>query len=150
MQVEFVQGEFESLHQGLLERVSVTAAEKERHRAVKNALAVKLAHEELGEKISLFVGATLAATVHGSLVAGNVLTRFFALLLIECVTDEIKASFFASVGLHIRHVESKFHIRSALGVIFMGVAASSSTLGSVRYQCYVDALGVANATASSE
>lgn len=144
MQVELVQGEFG--HQGSPRRVS--AAEEERNRAVKAALAAKLAHEELGEKISLFVGVTLAATTHGSLA--SVLPCFFALLLIECATDEIKASFFSSIGLHIRLVESSFHIRSVLGIIFMGVAASSSTLGSVRYQCYVAGLGVANATAIGE
>jgi hypothetical protein len=111
-----------------------------RSRATSSALqgfAIKLAHEEVGEKLAIYLGGAIVRYARSDTdVAWQVLlARIAATALIECLTDEGKASIFDSAGIHIRQVGYHLHVRVVAAILLMGTTAAMCTLSAVRFQC---------------
>ncbi len=99
--------------------------------------AIKLAHEEVGEKVAIYLGGAVVRYTHSDNdVAWQVLlAKIAATLLIECLTDESKASLFEPARVHIRRVGYRLRPRVVAAVLLMGTSAFICTLTAVRYQC---------------
>ena len=103
--------------------------------ASKLLLAVKIAHEELGEKAAIFLGCSVAARVGGlnSVWAGKVL----ALLLLEALSDLAKASAYAALKIDVGRARFNFHWPSLLGVALLGGASCAGLLAAIGVNCLI-------------
>jgi hypothetical protein len=101
--------------------------------ANKLLLAVKIAHEELGEKTAIFLGCSVAARVGGlnSMWAGKAL----ALLLLEAISDLAKASAYAAFKIDVGRARFNFHWPSLLGVALLGGASCAGLLPAIGVNC---------------
>jgi hypothetical protein len=98
-------------------------------------LAVKIAHEELGEKTALFLGCAVAARVGG--LSSEWAAKAFALLLFETVSDVAKASVYAARNIDVGHARFNFHLPSLLGVALVGGASWAGLMGAIGLNCFI-------------
>jgi hypothetical protein len=101
--------------------------------ARKLLLAVKIPHEELGEKTALFLGCAVAARVGG--LSSEWAVKALALLLLEAVADVAKAGAYAASKIDVGHVRFNFHWPSLLGVTLVGGATWGVMLQAIGFNC---------------
>ena len=80
----------------------------------KLLLATKVAHEELGEKVAVFLGCTAALWVGG--LRSDSVAKVLALLLLEAVSDMAKAAVYAASEIDVGHVRFNFDWQERAGV----------------------------------
>ena len=73
----------------------------------RRLLAIKVAHEELGEKVAMFLGCTVALWVGG--LSSESVAKALALVLLEAVSDVAKAAAYAASKIDVGHVRFNFH-----------------------------------------
>ncbi len=101
----------------------------------KQQFAVKIAHEELGEKAAIFLGCSVAARVRGlnSVWAGKAL----ALLLLEAIADFAKAGAYAAIKIDVGRARFNFHWPSLVGVVLLGGASCAGLLAAIGVNCLI-------------
>jgi hypothetical protein len=115
--------------------LSLVLTTKNAQPSVLLGFAIKLAHEEVGEKLAVVLGGAVAAYVQTDPSWRLVLTKIAAVALVECATDETKATTFRSAGIHVHAVGYHLHLRVVAAVLLMGTTAVNCTLGAVRFEC---------------
>ncbi len=80
----------------------------------KLLLATKVEHEELGEKVAVFLGCTVALWVGG--LSSESEAKALALVLLDAVSDVTKAAAYAASKIDVGHVRFNFHLPTLLGV----------------------------------
>jgi hypothetical protein len=103
--------------------------------ARKLLLAVKIAHEELGEMAALFLGCAVAARVGG--LSSEWTVKTLALLLLETVSDLAKTGAYAASKVDVGHVRFNFHWPSLLGVALVGGGSCGSLLLAIGVNCLI-------------
>jgi hypothetical protein len=103
--------------------------------ARKLLLAVKIAHEELGEKVALFLGCAVAARVGG--LSSEWAVKALALLVLEAVSDLAKAGVYSASKIDIGHVRFNFHWPSLLGVTLVGGSSWCVMLIAIGFNCLI-------------
>jgi hypothetical protein len=99
-------------------------------------LATKVAHEELGEKVAVFLGCTVALWVGG--VSSESVAKALALALLEAVSDVTKTTAYAASKIDVGHVQFNFHWPTLIGVALVGGGASwGALLGAIRFNCLI-------------
>lgn len=113
------------------------ASGRSRASSALEGFAIKLAHEEVGEKVAIFLGGAVVryARSDSDVLWQVLLAKIAAATLIECLADESKARIFDTAGIHIRSVGYHLHFRVVAAVLLMGTTAVICTLSAVRYQC---------------
>ncbi len=101
----------------------------------KLLLATKVAHEELGEKVAVFLGCTVALWVGG--LSSESVTKALALLLLEAVSDVAKAVAYAASEIDVGHVRFNFHWPTLIGVALVGGSSWAALLGAIRMNCLI-------------
>ncbi len=102
----------------------------------KLLLATKVAHEELGEKVAVFLGSTVALWVGG--LSSESVAKALALVLLEALSDVAKAAAYAASEIDVGHVRFNLHWPTLLGVAFVGAGVSwSCLLGAIRVNCLI-------------
>jgi hypothetical protein len=109
------------------------AAQKESRNADRLWLATKVAHEELGEKTSMFLGCSCALWV-GGLSARSASNALF-LVAIEAVSDVGKMAAYAVMGVDVGSARFNFHLPTLLGAVLVGASSSSALLTAIRVDC---------------
>ena len=110
----------------------------------KLLLATKVAHEELGEKVAVFLGCTVALWVGG--LSSESVAKALALVLLEAVSDWTKTVAYAASKIDVGHVSFRFHGSLFLAIALIGGAACGAVFNAVRAACMIgddvlDALG---------
>jgi hypothetical protein len=98
-------------------------------------LAVKIAHEELGEKIALLLGCAVAARVCG--LSSEWAVKALALLLLEVVSDLAKTCTYTASKVDVGHVRFNFHWPSLLGVAVVGGGSWAAVLAAINFNCLI-------------
>ncbi len=80
----------------------------------KLLLATKVPHEELGEKVAVFLGCTFARWVGG--LSSESVAKALALVLLEAVSDVAKAAVYAASEIDVGHVRFNFDWQERAGV----------------------------------
>ena len=102
----------------------------------KLLLATKVAHEELGEKVAVFLGCTVALWVGG--LSSESVTKALALVLLEAVSDGTKAAAYAASKIDVGHVRFNFHWPTLLGLALVGGGGSwGALLVAIRVNCLI-------------
>ncbi len=101
----------------------------------KLLLATKVAHEELGEKVALLLGYSVALWV-GGLISES-MAKALALVLLEAVSDVAKAVAYAASEIDVGHVRFKFHLPTLLGVALVGGSSWATLLVAIRTNCLI-------------
>ena len=101
----------------------------------RRLLATKVAHEELGEKVAMFLGCTVALWVGG--LSSESVVKALALVLLEAVSDVAKAAAYAASKIDVGHVRFNFHWPTLLGVALVGGASWGALLGAIRINCLI-------------
>ncbi len=109
------------------------AGQSEAAAARKQLLAVKIAHEELGEKTALFLGCAVAARVGG--LSSEWAIKVLALLLFEAVSDLAKARAYAASKIDVGHVRFNFYWPGLLGVMLTGGSSWCVMLVAIGFNC---------------
>jgi hypothetical protein len=105
-------------------------------------VATKLAHDELGEKVALFVGCATASVLHGRESTYGVLGgNFCALVLIECVSDMVKDAIYLFNAID-TGVVTYVPGPTLLTAMIAGASSCAALLGGVRINCLVQAQGL--------
>jgi hypothetical protein len=103
----------------------------------KLLLATKVAHEELGEKVAMILGCTVALWVGG--LSSESVAKALALALLEAVSDVAKAAAYAASKIDVGHVRFNFHWPTLLGLAFVGGGTSwGILLAAIRTNCLID------------
>jgi hypothetical protein len=98
-------------------------------------LATKVAHEELGEKVALFLGCTVALWVGG--LSSEAVAKVLALVLLEAVSDVAKGAAYAASNIDAGHVRFKFNWPTLLGVALVGGSSWAALLVAIRINCLI-------------
>ena len=101
----------------------------------KLLLATKVAHEELGEKVAVFLGCTVALWVGG--LSSESVAKALALVLLEAVSDGTKTAAYAASKIDVGHVRFKFHWQTLLGIALVGGGSWVALLGAIRVNCLI-------------
>ncbi len=101
----------------------------------RRLLATKVAHEELGEKVAMFLGCTVALWVGG--LSSESLAKALALVLLEAVSDVTKAAAYAASKIDVGHVRFNFHWPTLLGLALVGGASWGGLLIAIHYNCLI-------------
>ena len=100
----------------------------------KLLLATKVAHEELGEKVAVFLGCTVALWVGG--LSSESVAKALALVLLEAVSDAAKAAAYVASKVDAGHVRFNFHWPTLLAISMVGGGVSwGCLLGAIRVNC---------------
>jgi hypothetical protein len=99
-------------------------------------LATKVAHEELGEKVAVFLGCTVALWVGG--LSSESVAKALALMLLEALSDVAKEAAYAASNIDAGHVRFNFHRPTLLAISLVGGGVSWGTLlGAIRSNCLI-------------
>ena len=101
----------------------------------KLLLATKVAHEELGEKVAVFLGCTVALWVGG--LSSESVAKALALVLLEAFSDATKAAVYAASKIDVGHVRFNFHWPTLLGTALVGGASWGALLIAARINCFI-------------
>jgi hypothetical protein len=101
----------------------------------KLLLATKVAHEELGEKVAVFIGCTVALWVGGP--SSESAAKVFALVLLEAISDVTKAAAYEASKIDVGHVRFNFHWPTLLGVALVGGESLGGMFGAIRMNCLI-------------
>ena len=101
----------------------------------KLLLAAKVAHEELGEKVAMFLGCTFALWVGG--LSSESVAKALALVLLEAVSDVAKAVAYAASKIDVGHVRFNFHWPTLIGIALVGGGSWGTLLGAIRMNCLI-------------
>ena len=101
----------------------------------KLLLATKVAHEELGEKVAVFLGCTVALWVGG--LSSESVAKALALVLLEAVSDWTKTVAYAASKIDVGHVRFNFHWPTLLGVALVGGESLAGMFGAIRINCMI-------------
>jgi hypothetical protein len=101
----------------------------------KLLLATKVAHEELGEKVAVFLGCTVALWVGG--LSSESVAKALVLLLLEAVSDLAKAAAYAASEIDVGHVRFNFHWPTLIGTALVGGSSWSTLLAAIRFNCLI-------------
>ena len=101
----------------------------------KLLLATKVAHEELGEKVAVFLGCTVALWVGG--LSSESVTKALALVLLEAFSDVNKTTVYAASEIDVGHVRFNFHWPTLLGTALVGGASWGVLLAAARINCLI-------------
>ena len=101
----------------------------------KLLLATKVAHEELGEKVAMFLGCSVALWVGG--LSSESVAKALALVLLEAVSDVAKAAAYAASKIDVGHVRFNFHRPTLLGLALVGGASWAVLLAAIRINCLI-------------
>ncbi len=101
----------------------------------RRLLATKVAHEELGEKVAMFLGCTVALWAGG--FSSESVAKALALVLLEAVSDVTKAAAYAASKIDVGHVRFNFHWPTLLGVALVGGASWGDLLSAIRINCLI-------------
>jgi hypothetical protein len=115
--------------------LSLALVTKNAQPSVLLGFAIKLAHEEVGEKLAIVLGGAVAAYVRTDLSWRLAIAKIAAIALVECATDEAKATTFRSAGIHVHAVGYHLRFRIIAAVLLMSTTAVNCTLAAVRFQC---------------
>jgi hypothetical protein len=99
----------------------------------KLLLATKVAHEELGDKVAVFLGCTVALRVGG--LRSDSAAKALALVLLEAVSDVAKAVAYAASKIDVGHVRFNFNWSTLLGVVLVGGESLGGLFGVIRVNC---------------
>ncbi len=94
-----------------------------------------MAHEELGEKVAMFLGSTFALWVGG--LCSESVAKALALVLLEAVSDVAKAAAYAASKIDVGHVRFNFHRPTLLGLALVGGGSWAALLVAVRINCLI-------------
>ena len=98
-------------------------------------LATKVAHEELGEKVAMFLGCMVALWVGG--LSSESLAKALALVQLEAVSDMAKAAAYAASKIDVGHVRFNFHWPTLLGLALAGGGSWGASLFAIRVNCLI-------------
>ena len=101
----------------------------------KLLLATKVAHEELGEKVAVFLGCTVALWIGG--LSSESVAKALALVLLEGVCDLAKAIAYAASEIDVGHVRFNFRWPTLLAVALVGGVSWGALLGAIRMNCLI-------------
>jgi hypothetical protein len=101
----------------------------------KLLLATKVAHEELGEKVAMFLGCTVALWVGG--LSSESVAKALALVLLEAISDVAKAAAYAASKIDVGHVQFNFHWPTLLGLTLVGGGSWAGLLFAIRINCLI-------------
>ena len=101
----------------------------------KLLLATKVAHEELGEKVAVFLGCTVALWVGG--LSSESVAKALALVLLEAVSDWTKTVAYAASKIDVGHVRFNFHWPTLLGTALVGGTGWGALLLAARINCLI-------------
>ena len=101
----------------------------------KLLLATKVAHEELGEKVAVFLGCTVALWVGG--LSSELVAKALALVLLEAVSDGTNTAAYAASEIDVGHVRFNFHWPTLLGLALVGGGSWAGLLGAIRINCLI-------------
>jgi hypothetical protein len=90
-----------------------------------------VAHEELGEKVGMFLGCSVALWV------GESVAKALALVLLEAISDVAKAAAYAASKFDVGHVQCNFHWPTLLGLALVGGGSWGSVLSAIRVNCLI-------------
>ncbi len=96
----------------------------------KLLLATKVAHEELGEKVAMFLGCSVALWVGG--LSSESVAKALALVLLEAISDVAKAAAYAASKIEVGHVRFNFHWPTLLGLALVGGGSWAGLLFAIR------------------
>ncbi len=99
----------------------------------KLLLATRVAHEELGEKVSLCLGCAAASWLGG--LSADSATRALALFFLEAASDMAKSAAYAASDIEVGRVTFVLHLPSLLGVALVGGASWFALLAAIRFNC---------------
>jgi hypothetical protein len=113
---------------------SSTVSRTEAVMSKKLLLANKVAHEELGEKVAVLLGCTVALWVGG--LSSESVAKALTLMLLESVSDAAKAVAYAASKIETGHVRFNFHWPTLLAISMVGGGVSwGCLLGAIRVNC---------------
>ncbi len=113
---------------------SSTVSRSEAVMRKKLLLATKVAHEELGEKVAVFLGCTVALWVGG--LSSESVAKALTLMLLEAVSDAAKAAAYVASKVDAGHVRFNFHWPTLLAISMVGGGVSwGCLLGAIRVNC---------------
>ena len=98
-----------------------------------NELAVKLAHEELGERVALLLGCAVGVVLRGFEVAA--IANMGVLILLEIASDEVKELVYARRGIHTGRVSFQLHIPTVAAVVLSALASTVTVFTGLRLNC---------------
>ena len=101
----------------------------------KLLLATKVSHEELGEKVAMFLGCTVALWVGG--LSSESVAKALAIVLLEAVSDVAKAAAYAASKIDVGHVQFNFHWPTLLGLALVGGGSWGPLLAAIRINCLI-------------
>jgi hypothetical protein len=93
-----------------------------------------VAHEELGEKVAMFLGCTVALWVGG--LSSESVAKALALVLLEAISDVAKAAAYAASKIDVGHVQFNFHWPTLLGTALVG-GSTAALLFAIRFNCLI-------------
>jgi hypothetical protein len=99
----------------------------------KLLLATKVAHKQLGEKVAMFLGCTVALWVGG--LSSESAAKALALVLLEAISDAAKAAAFMASKIDVGHVRFNLHWPTLLGLVL--VASWGCLLVAIRINCLI-------------
>jgi hypothetical protein len=98
-------------------------------------VATKVAHEELGEKVAVFLGCTVALWVGG--LTKESVPKALALVLLEAISDVTKAAAYAASKIKVGHVQFNFHWPTLIGTALAGGSSWAALLVAIRINCLI-------------
>jgi hypothetical protein len=101
----------------------------------KLLLATKVAHEELGEKVAMFLGCTVALWV--CRLSSNSVAKALALVLLEAVSDVAKAAAYAASKIDVGHFRFNFHWPTLVSLALVGGASWAALMAAIRINCLI-------------
>ncbi len=111
------------------------AATRERTALRRLSVASKVAHQDLGERVAMFVGCALglAQAEPSAFVAGKVLT----LVVLEIATGFAKVAIFAASEIRVGTVRFNAHLSAFIAVAFAGACGCEGVNGGLRINCMI-------------
>ncbi len=100
-------------------------------------MATKVAHEDLGERIAMFVGCGLAFAYAEGLVVADAVAKVILLCLLEMATDIVKVAIYAASEIDIGRVRFNVHVWGIVAVALAGGTGCGSCIGGVRISCMI-------------
>ncbi len=113
-------------------RLAAAAQAKSRY---KDGVATRVAHEELGEKMAIFIGGAFALAFEG--LSPYSCTKLLMLVLLEAVADTLKEAVYAKSAIDVGRVQLNIRGSTLVAVALIGCSTCCCLLCAIRANCLV-------------
>jgi hypothetical protein len=113
------------------------AALDNRRHITRLFVATKVAHEDLGERIAIFVGCGMAFAYTQELVVADAAAKVLLLVLLEMATDIVKVAIYAASDIDIGRVRFNVHVWGIIAVALAGSTGCGACVAGARINCMI-------------